>query len=242
MWVGLARAAEDDVNALIDNAIKAKGGADKIAKVKALVMKSKGKYYGMGEKGLDYTEVATFELPDKARVEIQSEAEGMKLAFIEVFDGTKGWNSMNGKTDEMTKDQLAEMKEGMYAHRLGMLYTLKEKGYKITPLPGDVKVGDKAAVGIKVSSEGHRDVNLMFDKKTHLLLKIETQVKDLNDPTVKEPKEVTQELFFDDYKDIDGIPQPRKLVILRAGKKFVEAEITDFKMPEKIDAKMFEKP
>jgi len=241
LWISPARAAEDDVNALIDNAIKAKGGADKLGKIKAMVWKSKGKYYGTSDKGEEYTEAMTFELPDKLHFEVQSDHEGMKVSFAQVFDGAKGWSSINGKTEEMSKDQAAEVKEGLYAHRLGMLYPLKEKGIKLTSL-GDVRVGDKTGVGVKASSEGHRDVTLVFDKKTYLLLKVEVQAKDFNDPNVKNPKEVTEEIFFDDYKRVGGIQEAHKMVMLRAGKKLVEGEVTEIKTPEKIDPKMFENP
>jgi hypothetical protein len=235
----LARADDAaDVKALVQKALKACGGEEKLSKVKAMTMKSKGIYYGMGD-GIAYTETTSWQYPDKVRSDIKAEVKGEKFTLTEVFNGDKAWESTNGKTEESTKDAAAEAKESMYGHRVAMLYPLLDKAFTLTPL-GEVKVGDKAAVGIKVAHKDHRDINILFDKKTNLIIKIETQVKDLTDKD--KPKEVTQETFFDDYKDVDGIPQPHKMVIKRDGKKFVEAEMTEIKIVDKLEDKLFEKP
>jgi hypothetical protein len=235
-YVGVSRGDEAaDAKAVIDKALKASGGEAKLSKIKAMMMKSKGTYYGMGD-GLEYTAVSYWQAPDKEREEISFEADGKKMTLIFVFDGEKGWESIGGETKERDKSAVAEAKESMYIHHLGMLYPLEDKAFKLTPL-GEIKVGDKAAVGVKVGHKDHRDVNLLFDKKTNLLLKIETQVKD-----PKTDKEVTQEMVFDDYKEVDGIPLAKKVVITRDGKKFVEAETTETKIVDKHDAKLFEKP
>jgi hypothetical protein len=235
----LARADDAaDAKALVQKALKACGGEDKLSKVKAMTMKSKGTYYGMGD-GIAYTETTSWQFPDKVRAEIKAEVNGEKFTLIEVFNADKAWESTNGKTEELTKDALAESKESMYLHKVAMLYPLLDKGYTLTPI-GEVKVGDKPAVGVKVAHKDHRDINLLFDKKTSLLIKTETQVKDLTDKD--KPKEVTQESFFDDYKDVDGIPEPHKMTIKRDGKKFVEAEMTEIKIVDKLEDKLFEKP
>jgi hypothetical protein len=227
-----------DAKALLEKSIKAYGGEAKLSKIKAMTMKSKGKYYGGGE-GVDYTEVTFWMAPDKERNEIMYETDGKKNTLIMVFNGDKSWESLNGETKERSKDVVAELKEGMYLHQCSLVYPLLDKAYTLTPI-SEVKVNDKAAVGIKVAHKDHRDLNILFDKKTNLILKIETQIKDLSDE--KDPKEVTEELLFDDYKDVDGLPVAHKMSMKRANKKFVEAEVTEIKIVDKVDDKLFEKP
>jgi hypothetical protein len=234
-----ARADEAaDAKALVEKAIKAYGGEDKLSKVKALTSKAKGTYYGTGD-AIAFTQSTSLQFPDKTRVEVKGEVNGEKFTLIEVFNGDKAWESKKGNTEELTKDGLAEAKEGIYVQRVARLYPLLEKGYTLTPID-EVRVGDKPAVGVKVAHKDHRDINLLFDKKTSLLIKIETQVKDLTDKD--KPKEVTQELFFAAYKDVDGIPQPHKMTIMRDRKKFVEAEMTEIKIVDKLEDKLFDKP
>src|SRR6185437_16134443 len=109
-----------------------------------------------------------------------------------------------------------------HVERVTGLLDLKDKSYKLSPL-GEMKVKGKDTVGVQVTKKGFRDVNLYFDKKTHVLLKAEYQAVD--DAT---KREVNQEKFFLEYKDVgDGFKVPAKLEIHNDGKKAAEIEITE---------------
>jgi hypothetical protein len=234
---GRGRADEQpDLRKVIDKAIKAHGGADKLAKFKAATLKLKGKYYGMSEDGVDFTGDAASQSPDKTRMEITIDVMGMEFKFLRVVNGDKGWTHMMGQTTAMDKEALAEAKEELYAAGVKRLAVLRDKGFKLEPL-GEVKVGDRAAVGVKVAHKGHRDINLFFDKKTGLLVKSERPAKDPMAGT-----EFTQTELYDDYKEVDGIKHAGKLTILRDGKKFVDGQSSDFKPQEKLDDSLFAKP
>jgi hypothetical protein len=235
---GLTRADEQaDLKAIVDKAIKAHGGEDKLSKIKVVSTKAKGKFYGMGADGIDYTLESFIQAPDKMRIKIEGEAMGNKFEFTQVINGDKGWVTMGEGAEEMSKDQLTEGKANLYAGWVAQLHPLKGKEFKLAAL-GDAKVGDKAAVGVKVSSKDQRDVNLYFDKKTGLLLKRESIVKD----PMAGGADATEEVLFDDYKEKDGIKYPAKVTINRDGKKYVEGETTEYKVLDKIDDKTFEKP
>jgi hypothetical protein len=233
---GLARADEQgDIKAILDKAIKAHGGEEKLSKGKVVSIKSKGKFYGFGD-GIDYTMEETSQLPDKTRRKIEGDAMGNKFEFIQVINGDKGWQVAMGSTEEMTKDQFTEGKEALYAEWVTQLYPLKGKDFKLAALK-ETKVGDKEAVGIKVSSKDHRDISFYFDKKTGLLLKRETTVKDMMSDAM-----VPEEVLVEDYKDKDGVKYPVKITINRDKKKFIESETTDHQLSDKADDKTFEKP
>jgi hypothetical protein len=235
---GAARADDNaDTRAVIEKAIKAAGGADKLAE-KAATFKLKGKFYGMGE-GIDFTGDYSIQPPDKFRVQMEIDVNGMKLAFTQVVDGDKGWRKIGDMgTTDLDKDELAEVHEEMYAGRVETLVALvKDKGFGLAPL-GEVKVGEQAAVGVRVSHKGHRDINLFFDQKTGLILKTERVVKD----QMAGGKEVTQETVLGDYKDVGGAQHPMKLVIKREGKPYVEGEVSDYETKDKIEDAVFAKP
>jgi hypothetical protein len=234
---GLTRADEqDDLKAIADKAIKAHGGADKLAKAKTTTIKVKGKFYGFGD-AINYTLDRTTQAPDKIRNELQVDANGTVLTFIQVIQGDKGWNSSNGATEEMSDEQLKEGKENMYADWVAQMLPITGKDFALAPSP-DVKVDDKEAVGIKVSSKGHREISLFFDKKTGMLLKRETIVKDL----MGDRSDVAEEVLFLEYKEKDGVQYPSKITIKRNGKLYIESEVTEYKPAEKLDEKAFEKP
>jgi hypothetical protein len=214
---------------IIDKAIKAAGGEEKLAKFKAHTWSAKGTYYGAGD-GMPYTAEYAVQFPDKIRVEI-------KNVFTLVLNGDKGWMKMGENAEEMNADQLTEQKEQQHAGYVASLLPLKDKAYTLTAL-GDSKVGDRPVVGVKVSSKGHRDVNLYFDKDTNLLAKGEWTVKAMEEGG----KEVAQETLYSDYKDVDGAKVPMKVALNRDGKKYVESENSDVKVAEKLDDSLFGKP
>jgi hypothetical protein len=156
-----------------------------------------------------------------------------------VVAGDKGWIKAEKETTEMTKEQLAGEKQNLYGGWVGSLLPLNDKAFTFTLLP-EIKIDDKPTVGVKVSQKGRPDVSLYFDKATSLLAKIEQTVVSM-DPKDKD-KEVKQETFLSDYKDVDGYKTATKVVVKRGGKLFVEATISDLKPVEKFDEKVFARP
>ncbi len=236
---GAARAEQkSDAKAVVEKAIKATGGEDNLAKLKSFTFKMKGKWYGMGD-GIDYTGEAAVQLPDKSRVTIESDVGGNKFAFIQVSNGDKLWTKIGDDSKAVEdKDQIKEAKEDRYADQVASLLPLvKEKGFKLEPV-GEVKVDGKPAVGVKVSHEGHRDINLFFDKESGLLVKSEHVIKD----AMAGGAEQQQETIYSDFKEVGGVKHAMKVVINRDGKKYIDSEVSDLVPNAKLDEKTFEKP
>jgi len=226
--------AEDDakLRAIITKAIKVHGGADKLTKLKGSITKTKGTFYGLGD-GIEYTQTISIQLPNRIRVDV----DAPNFKFVQVFNGDKGWHKFGDNTTDMTKEQVTEAKEQMQAATITHLAVLTDKAYKLSAL-GETKVGDRAAVGVRVEREGHRPVSLFFDKDNSLLLKTETRGKD----TMADGKEFTAESLYSDHKKVDGLMVPYKIEVKRDGKKFVESEVTEVKFSEKLDDSVFAKP
>ena len=110
------------------------------------------------------------------------------------------------------------------------------KGVKLSAL-GEIKVNDQAAVGVRVSRKGRRDVSVYFDKKTGLTVKTERRTIDL-----QSDQEITEERIVTEYQKLDGVPHPKKMTINRDGKKFLDAEILELKEFDKLDEGMFKVP
>jgi hypothetical protein len=222
-----------DVQKIIDKAIQAHG--EKAGKGKASVFKMKGKIHVAGQ-DFDYTGEFKTQQPNQTRMDLTLDVGGQTVEFVQALNGDKGWKSAAGNVEDLNKDELHEAKENAYANYVSRLRPLKEKGYKLSAL-GEKKVGERAAVGIKVAHEGHSDISMYFDKEKALLLATERRVKD---PMTGQ--ELTQETIFADYKPVDGVQQPHKMTINRDGKPYVEGEISDFKHLDEIDGSTFAKP
>jgi hypothetical protein len=223
--------------AVIDRAIKALGGEANLGKFKAVSMRGKGTYYGNGD-GIPYTGEWDVQPPDREHVVIESSINGQNFRFMSVLSGNKGWIKFNDDVKDMSKEQIAEEKEKLHADEVGKLVTLKDKAFKLASL-GELDVQGQKAVGVRVSHKDHRDVLLYFDKKSGLPVKTETITKDI---LAGGNKEITQEALMIEYKEFDGVKHASKVVLMRDGKRYVEAEFTEIRPVEKLDDSLFARP
>jgi hypothetical protein len=231
---GLA-SAQGDPKAIIERAIKAHGGEAKLNKLNATLAKGKGTMELMGQT-VPFTSNAAGQLPDKLRNELGIELAGQKITILQILNGDKAWLSVQGQTQEMTGAMLDEMKETAYTARVeSMTPLLKEPAFKLAPA-AETSVNGKPALGVKVTSKGHKDVTLYFDKDKGLLVR--------SDRVSLDPgmAEVPTETIYSDFKDIEGVIQPLKIQIKQSGKPFINSEITEIKFADKLDDKLFEKP
>jgi hypothetical protein len=228
--------AQDDLQAVIDKAIRAHGGAEKIDKHKAGHVKSKGTVDVNGMT-IGYTEEATYHLPNKFKSLQQLDINGMAVKVLIGYNGTKAWINVNGMDVDMMLDKIADlMKDQAYLSEVTRLTVLKNKDYELSSL-GESKVQDKPAVGVRVSRKGHKDINLFFDKDSGLLLKFEHRTTDFNTM-----QEVNEERIITEYQDKDGLKEPKKALVNRDGKKYIDVEVVEVKYLDDIDDTQFSKP
>jgi hypothetical protein len=221
---------------VVTRAIKAHGGLDNLTKYKGSITKEKGKIHGPGQP-LDFTSETSIQLPDRLHVDVRFKVSGQEFTYIQVVDGNKGWFKLMGNTDVLNKDMLAEVKEQLNSVNISHLACLNDKEHKLSSL-GEVKVGNRPAIGVRVERKGYRDVNLFFDKDKSLLLKMETRGKDF----MQGGQEFTSTSLYEDYKKVEGMMIPHKVTIERDGKPYVDAEVTEVKLSEKLDDSVFAKP
>src|SRR5437868_218396 len=160
----------DDAKTVIEKAIKAQGGEDKLAQFKAGRWKGQGTLTLKGQ-NLPLTLETVYQLPDKYKTVMHLEVQGKKIKVIQVLEGGKGWMSGEGKTLDLEAELLKAFKEESYAVKVEMLVPLlREKGYTLSKLE-EIKVNGKPAVGVKVAAKDHKDIELYFDKDSVLPVK-----------------------------------------------------------------------
>jgi hypothetical protein len=229
--------AQDEPKKLIEKGITALGGAKNLAKLQAVRTKSTGKLEVMGL-SLTYTDEATFQAPGKHRHKVDVEVMGKTISVVSVYNGGKAWLRFDGKTQELKEEQVLKgIREELHARRvLRLTPLLRDKAFTFSPL-GEVKVNDRAAIGIKVSCKGQKDIDLFFDKENGLVVK--TVHTGLDPGTMKE---TLLESHYSDYKEVDGVQVPHKTVVRHNDKPLAETEVTEIKVGETIDDSEFEKP
>ena len=236
VFVGLARAADDaQAAATLDKAIKALGGEEKLAKAKTINWKSKGKI-SFGDNDNPFTGETTLQGMTHLRGEFEADFGGQMFKGVTVVAGDKGWRMFADMITEMDRDALENEKRMIYLqYTSATLLPLKRKEFTLQSA-ADEQVGGKPAAAIKITGPDKKDFTLCFDKQTGLPVKQVAKVVGFMG------EEFTQETLYDGYKDFDGIKRATKIETKRDGQKFIEQEITDFKVLEKADAATFSEP
>jgi hypothetical protein len=232
---GSSRADEKEATAILDKAIKAIGGEEKLSKAKIISVKSKGILTIMGNDN-DFTAKAIHDGIDRLRSEFEGRFGDNDIKAIAVLDGDKGWRKFGDMDAELDEDQLKDEKRRNYLSVSSMLVVLKGKGFKIDTA-GEEKVGDKPAAVLKVTGPDQKDFKLFFDKESGLLVKQVATVPDFGGNG-----EFEQETTYGDYKDFDGIKRPTKVEAKRDGEKMISSELIEFKVLEKVEPDTFSQP
>jgi hypothetical protein len=230
--------ADDEAKRVLEQAAKAHGGVENLAKHKDQSVVQKGKMHisTMGVE-LDGTMEMSANI-HRFRQDFQFSLMGMDFMQNVAFDGKEMWVSLNGKVvlTQDKKEDLDLIKEMIYSESAATMALMGDKTLELSII-GEDKVGDTPVVGVRVSKKGHKDVSLYFDKETHLLKK--TQFRGLD---FQSHAEVEEERIMNDYKEVDGEKQPMRLTINRDGKKYLEMEVSETKYVDKLDDNLFAKP
>jgi hypothetical protein len=246
-----AKDGQEEAEAILNKAVKAHGGEDKLTKLNTFVVKSCEKTTVSGVETQSIESITSHEFPDKKRYEYKAQARGIKRVQegVQVFNGEHAWSFTNAKTFELPNDHVTHFRRyPFHGFPVRLLPLLKGKDYKLT-LVGNAKVEERTATVIMASREGAVDMKYFFDKDSGLLLKQEylyTRSEDSGEPqraSCDDPKAMKVQIFYEEYKEVGGIKYPSKTRTIRheTGAIAVE-EITEFRIVDKFDEKTFAKP
>jgi hypothetical protein len=230
-WAGEAA----DAQAVLDKGIKAMGGADKLGAVKAVTWKAKGKI-SFGGNESDFQTTVFIQGLDQYRSEFEGQFGDNKFKGITVLNGGKGWRKFGEMNMELADDRLANEKRAVYLQLVpATLVPLKGKGFKVES-GGAEKIDGKAAAILKVTAPDGKNFKLSLDQASGLPVKLVANVLNFGG------EEVTQETTFAGYKDFGGIKKATKIEMKRDGDRFMEQDVVEFRVLDKIDARTFTEP
>jgi hypothetical protein len=232
--IGAGAGEDKAARALVEKAIQAHGGEAALTKLPAVEAKLKGKISLLGE-ATAFTGDFAADGPERQKVVIEGTLNGEKFRMIHVVNGAQAWLKTGDEATELTGDDFDEALKQAQSTWVATLIPLKDRAFKLTSL-GEFRIQQRPVLGVRVAHKGQRDVQLFFDQQTGLLVKTKVRVKD------ESGEEITEESYLDDYRDVQGTKQATKLLIKHDGEMFMEAEVSDYQLSEKLDKKVFGKP
>lgn len=232
---GISQADDAASRAIVEKAIERLGEADRLAKFGAMTSKLKGTIQLNGAP-ISFTGEISLQGGTQQRITVSLDLDGQAISFMSIVSQDQGWQKINDNAIDMSPDQLNEAKASAYTSWVSTLLPLRDKAFQLAPF-GEIEIDGRKVVGVNVTREGHRSMNLFFDKETYRLVRTEATVRD--EMTFKD---VTEETTYGNYKAFDGIQHPTKLTVKRNGLSYADMQVEDFKAAEKLDESVFAKP
>ncbi len=217
--VGGPLSAADDPRTIIQRAVKAMGGEEKLSLQVAQTMKFKARDLPALPGDLTMEGEISSHTGGKHRFEAKIKILGQTMDMAEVVDGKEGWRCQDGKWQKMSAEEIANHQASDYPEKVASLIALlRNKEFKLEMLPETV-VAKKPVFSIKVTRQGKPDVSLFFEKETGLLCKFAYKRKTGN-------KEEQHETILSDYRELDWIGQTEQ-TLKAASLKAEPAQLLD---------------
>jgi hypothetical protein len=225
----IVSADEARAKAIVQQAVTAMGGAQKLSEVKELV--STGKLTlqtPMGELSGDTKTEVVF--PDKFRSTIALPMGDV----VQSFDGTTAAMTMGGQPMDLPPAMVNEMRRGITtAGGITLLLKALSGAAKVDTLPPAEVAGRK--VDVITWKEGEVDLRASYDAETHLLARLEYTA---STPQGNADVAVT----VSDIRDVAGLKLPFAIAATQNGQRYMEMTVTDVKVNPGVDTSKFGKP
>lgn len=206
---------------LLKQAQQAMGGRAFVEQ-KSQVAKGHGKLSPPGGMALDLPAVTVYRvLPDKERTELTLPQGTM----IQAYDGSVGWMSMMGQTQDMTAQMASRKHFG-----LDVLRRIHQPGYAFRPA-GEENVRGKRCRIVEVSDAEGRATRFSVDVESHLVRAVAFN---------NAGQEAHIEL--DDYRAVGELQVPYQTVLSQNGQRVVEISLDSVEVDAAVDPGLFTRP
>lgn len=231
------RAPGTEPNAIIRNAIDARGGRRNLNRYRGYRWRAKSAVSNGTEMGLAKMEYVYRNKPMSCRmvaeIEFPSETRNQRI----VYDGTMVWQNLNGITQAGNAENIQDARAAAYDYGAVYLFDLlNTKRFSLSKAPAK-KINGTESLGVRVSCKRYHDILLYFDKNTWHLVKMESLWGE------KYPHRESQEVYYEDYKKIKGgVMHFTKMTFLKDGKRNLEWELMDIEPLTEVKDSEFAKP
>jgi hypothetical protein len=226
-----------NARSILEKAIAAHGGADKLEKYQIIRSKSHGTMM-INNFRCAVSGHEIIERPDKIR-QVFSALDGViREDVIMVLNGAKLWatNCRNKMNYELTSKRVIDACRHEMQLECYCLGDFLAEGYELTNL-GEFEVRGNDTIGIRATKKGQNDTSFYFHKGSYLTAKVESRVYDLG-----LSREADVERFILSYMTVDGVRHPQRVEVRRDRRFYSDLEITEIAPLESVDESVFAKP
>ena len=195
IFVALA-ARGQDASKIVDQYLKAAGGAKAISKIQSLAIEGTFTAASSGKTG-------TFTFDTKLPNRYYSELVADDKSWIEAYNGKSAWHENSAGEVATFLGQESSQLEAAGQYYNTRLLNLKKNKLALT-LVGHAQVHGKDAWQIEVTAANGMKRQVYFDAATHLIAEEKASIGG-----------VEEALFYTDYRTVDGVNLPSKIELQR---------------------------
>lgn len=231
--------AEAAGRALLERALAAKGGLDRLKAVKTVTAKASTTL--MTPQGPVKAETVTsIQYPDRFRVDARVDAAAGSGApadaeqIVQTYAGGRAWIQDRSGVHDAPPPMLEEFRASVRRDLIPLLIAAATGALTVRSVP-TTAAEDRDLDAVELSGPDLEPTVLYLDRPTGLIVK---QAYSMNTPGGR----VAVEELLSDYRPVDGVQVAFKAVLRRAGMTVVERAITEVKLNEPLDEAIFTKP
>ncbi len=215
--LGPHRPPPETARELVDRAVVAAGGAERLTALKAFEWRGRADVAIGGRAPLHVSGTWRLQPPDSAIVTTTLDGQPSATARSLIISGRRGWSRTGRQMMPLAPEAVAHERDQFYLYHLMRLVPLRGSAYRLSP-PATDSLGRKR---IRVTHSGRPSVDLAFDSAANL-----TRLTDsITDP--ESHKQVRQEVRFTGQLDGAGVRWPRRIAITWDGKPHLDLEILE---------------
>jgi predicted Zn-dependent peptidase len=213
---------------LIAKTIAALGGAGKLAATKSVKIVADASI-SMGGQSMTAAVTQILVYPDKQRQEVSLPGGQM----VQVLAGDKAWIMGPQGTQDAPESMRQEMVNALDRDLLRLLQ-LADSGRLAPQALGEEQTDGKAAPVVLLTRDDDFSVKLLLDPETNLPMKMAYQGNVMGRPAKVEE-------VYSDWRDVEGIRLPFRVVAFADGQKFTETTVKEVQINPKLEPGLFEK-
>ncbi len=211
-----------DANKIIEQYVKAAGGSKALAKLQTIALD--GSFSGNAD-----AKPGTYSFRAKQPNRYYSEIRTEGKTLIESYNGKSAWHqSESGEINTLLGEQALQMEAAGQYYNNGLQNLSKKKigaAFK-----GHAQVRGRDALQLELTYPTGVQWEVFFDPQTHLILEEQSTIAG-----------IPQEIYYDDYRPVNGIKVPFKLELHR-GSETYSVSITQALLNQTIGERVFDFP
>ena len=214
---------------LLDAAIAAKGGLDRLRAINRITAKSTG-WVTTRDGPLEGQTTTYLEYPNHVRTETTLQ----DVTTLQVFDGQHGWVRDPNGVHEVPEQAIRDLQMGLKRDTISLLLAAQNGAVRARALP-DIK-GDAGKVhhALELSAPDLDPIVLYLDPETNLVSKQAYVAGGAGQPLIEE--------VFSDYRPVDGIQIAYAAQVRRGGQTMLERRVSTITINPPLDPALFKRP